>query len=134
MTPEERIIVSRLLKLASNAFSDFGCNDLDSKFYDEISNKTKVDVANGVHETIGDNDVYVKHADDLADTDLFDYFSEVALRPNDRIKELEAENKSLKSKMGFVLLQIKEALPMELIVKGNQYKDLTKIIVTNQNK
>ena len=41
MSNEEKIIISRLLRMAEEKFSNHGCNDLPSDFWDGISEECK---------------------------------------------------------------------------------------------
>lgn len=97
MTHKERnIIISRLLKLAANAFSDFGCNDLDAKFFDGIPEETKKELSMGVWRMCGEEGE-VEEAINLSDVDLFEFFADLVIVPVEaNIAKLEKYKELLK--------------------------------------
>ena len=69
-------VISRLLKIAYESFSNHGCNDLPDDFWDGIDEKTKAQILNLLNESYYDGDFQAANLDNERDDVLMLVLSE----------------------------------------------------------
>jgi hypothetical protein len=89
MTISEKLMVARLLEMASEQFSNHGCNDLDNHFFAGIPEEEIDDLDLKMFKINGDPECFEKGERIMVahDSGLMDYFSGVLL------KEVEYDDK-----------------------------------------
>lgn len=75
MTPKENKLAIQMLKLASNAFSNYGCNDVDESVYKDWTKQERIDFVKQFHEYNGNPEDFDSEKLDIPDWLLMDFMA-----------------------------------------------------------
>ena len=75
LKPHEIKIISYLLEIASDEFSNHGCNDIDAKFFNSIPREQWIEMDKDEHFWNGDPEEHDPERINPTDWSLMSYFS-----------------------------------------------------------
>ncbi len=76
MTDKEKILASKMLKLASNEFGNHSCNDVKDSLYDEWTTEERKQFVKEYHEWNGDPEEYNENFLHLPDFAIMNFLAD----------------------------------------------------------